>query len=96
MVIVADIFFITVQSYRILWTGLSAQFARDVHFSAICWSTLEPIRRKLLVLMGDEDGAGSILGANFTAGFVAGSIAAAVTSPLDVEKIRRQLEVSNF
>ncbi|GFP91942.1 mitochondrial carrier protein mtm1 [Phtheirospermum japonicum] len=30
------------QSYRILWTGLGAQLARDVPFSAVCWSTLEP------------------------------------------------------
>ncbi|XVF33216.1 hypothetical protein REPUB_Repub17cG0149100 [Reevesia pubescens] len=80
------------QSYRILWTGLSAQLARDVPFSAICWATLEPMRRKVLVLMGDEAGAGSILGANFAAGFVAGSIAAAVTCPLDVVKTRRQIE----
>ncbi|KAA3454996.1 mitochondrial carrier protein MTM1-like [Gossypium australe] len=81
------------QNYHILWTGLSSQLARDVPFSAICWATLEPIRRKLLVSMGDEAGAGSILGANFAAGFVAGSIAAAVTCPLDVAKTRRQIEI---
>ncbi|XVF22425.1 hypothetical protein REPUB_Repub12eG0171200 [Reevesia pubescens] len=80
------------QNYRILWTGLSAQLARDVPFSAICWATLEPMRRKLLVSMSDEAGAGSILGANFAAGFVAGSIAATVTCPLDVVKTRRQIE----
>ncbi|OMO64347.1 Endoplasmic reticulum-adenine nucleotide transporter [Corchorus capsularis] len=80
------------QSYRVLWTGLSAQLARDVPFSAICWSTLEPMRRKLLGLMGDEAGAGCVVGANFTAGFVAGSIAAAATCPLDVAKTRRQIE----
>ncbi|XWS32077.1 hypothetical protein CRYUN_Cryun23aG0129700 [Craigia yunnanensis] len=80
------------QNYRILWTGLSAQLARDVPFSAICWSTLEPIRRKLLISMGDEAGACSILGANFAAAFVAGSIAAAVTCPLDVVKTWRQIE----
>ncbi|XP_042479413.1 mitochondrial carrier protein MTM1-like isoform X2 [Macadamia integrifolia] len=34
--------FQNLQSYRILWTGVGAQLARDVPFSAICWSTLEP------------------------------------------------------
>lgn len=42
-----SILFLTVQSYRILWTGLGAQLARDVPFSAICWSTLEPVRYHL-------------------------------------------------
>lgn len=39
--------------------------------------------------MGEEPRAGSIIGANFTAGFVAG----AATCPLDVAKTRRQIEV---
>lgn len=80
------------QSYRVLWTGMGAQLARDVPFSAICWSTLEPVRRKLLGLVGDEASAVSVLGANFSAGFVAGSLAAAATCPLDVAKTRRQIE----
>ncbi|XP_010914122.1 mitochondrial carrier protein MTM1 isoform X1 [Elaeis guineensis] len=80
------------QSYRILWTGVGAQLARDVPFSAICWSTLEPIRRRLLALVGEEGHAVSVLGANFSAGFVAGSLAAAATCPLDVAKTRRQIE----
>nr|GME08370.1 Mitochondrial carrier protein MTM1 [Ipomoea batatas] len=82
----------TIQSYRALWTGLGAQLARDVPFSAICWSTLEPARRRLLGLTGDEDNAARILGANFSAGFLAGSLAAAATCPLDVAKTRRQIE----
>lgn len=81
-----------IQSYRVLWTGLGAQLARDVPFSAICWSTLEPVRRRLLGLMGDEANAAGVLGANFSAAFVAGSIAAAATCPLDVAKTRRQIE----
>ncbi|WVZ93151.1 hypothetical protein U9M48_039157 [Paspalum notatum var. saurae] len=81
-----------VQNYRVLWTGVGAQLARDVPFSAICWSTLEPIRRKLLGLVGEEGNAASVLGANFAAGFVAGSLAAGATCPLDVAKTRRQIE----
>nr|GMC96399.1 Mitochondrial carrier protein MTM1 [Ipomoea batatas] len=73
-------------------TRLGAQLARDVPFSAICWSTLEPARRRLLGLTGDEDNAARILGANFSAGFLAGSLAAAATCPLDVAKTRRQIE----
>ncbi|KAF0899414.1 hypothetical protein E2562_019532 [Oryza meyeriana var. granulata] len=80
------------QNYRVLWTGVGAQLARDVPFSAICWSTLEPIRRKLLGIVGEEGDAASVLGANFAAGFVAGSLAAGATCPLDVAKTRRQIE----
>ncbi|KAF5199744.1 Mitochondrial carrier protein mtm1 [Thalictrum thalictroides] len=82
----------TLQSYRLLWTGVGAQLARDVPFSAICWSTLEPMRRRFLGLVGEEANAASILGANFAAGFVAGSLAAGATCPLDVAKTRRQIE----
>lgn len=112
---------VAVQNYRVLWTGLGAQLARDVPFSAICWSTLEPVRacychvyrifacilsknfdirssllqvrRRLLSYVGDEANAVSVLGTNFSAGFVAGSLAAAATCPLDVAKTRRQIEV---
>ncbi|PKI72412.1 mitochondrial carrier protein MTM1 [Punica granatum] len=80
------------QGYRVLWTGMGAQLARDVPFSAICWSSLEPTRRKLLSIVGDEANAASVLGANFSAGFLAGSLAAATTCPLDVAKTRRQIE----
>ncbi|CAA2997561.1 mitochondrial carrier MTM1 [Olea europaea subsp. europaea] len=82
----------SLQNYRVLWTGLGAQLARDVPFSAICWSTLEPVRRRLLSYVGDEANAVSVLGTNFSAGFVAGSLAAAATCPLDVAKTRRQIE----
>ncbi|KAH9290493.1 hypothetical protein KI387_034610 [Taxus chinensis] len=80
------------QGLRVLWTGVGAQLARDVPFSAICWATLEPVRRYILGMVGDDAKAVNILGANFSAGFVAGSIAAAATCPLDVAKTRRQIE----
>ncbi|XP_015060367.1 mitochondrial carrier protein MTM1 [Solanum pennellii] len=82
----------SMQSYRLLWTGLGAQLARDVPFSAICWSTLEPVRRKLLGMVGDEASATAVFGANFSAGFVAGILAASATCPLDVARTRRQIE----
>ncbi|KAG1335159.1 putative Mitochondrial thiamine diphosphate carrier 2 [Cocos nucifera] len=50
------------------------------------------IRRSLLGLVGEEGNAASVLGANFSAGFVAGSLAAAATCPLDVAKTRCQIE----
>ncbi|XP_022924336.1 mitochondrial carrier protein MTM1 isoform X2 [Cucurbita moschata] len=83
---------IRVQNYRFLWTGLGAQLARDVPFSAICWAALEPSRRKILSLVGEDANVSSVLGANFSAGFIAGSLAAAATCPLDVAKTRRQIE----
>ncbi|KAL8049514.1 hypothetical protein ABFS82_06G024300 [Erythranthe guttata] len=82
----------SLQSYRVLWTGLGAQLVRDVPFSAICFSILEPLRRKLLILVGDEVNVANVLVTNFSAGFVAGSIAAAATCPFDVAKTRRQIE----
>ncbi|XP_020576786.1 mitochondrial carrier protein MTM1-like isoform X2 [Phalaenopsis equestris] len=78
--------------YGVLWMGVGAQLARDVPFSGICWSILEPIRRSLLELLEDEGSPITILGANFTAGFAAGSLAAAATCPLDVAKTRRQIQ----
>lgn len=84
--------FQNLQNYRALWMGLGAQLARDVPFSAICWGTLEPFRRRILGLTGDEMNATNIVGANFAGGFIAGTLAAAATCPLDVARTRRQIE----
>ncbi|XVF50943.1 hypothetical protein PTKIN_Ptkin04bG0144300 [Pterospermum kingtungense] len=75
----------SLQGYRALWTGMGAQLAHDVPFSGF-------IRRRLLGLVGEESNIATVLGTNFSAGFVAGSLAAAATCPLDVAKTRRQIE----
>ncbi|KAH7841996.1 hypothetical protein Vadar_000294 [Vaccinium darrowii] len=62
------------------------------------WKTLidvvSHVRRSLLDLTGDESNAVTVLGANFSAGFVVGSLAAAATCLLDVAQTRRQIEAN--
>lgn len=53
----------------------------------------DQLRRQIIGLVGEQTSIATIIGANFSAGFVAGSIAAFVTCPLDVAKTRRQIEV---
>lgn len=65
----------------------------NIHFYANSFCHPVQTRRKLLSLVGEDANAVSVLGANFSAGFVAGSLAAATTCPLDVAKTRRQIEV---
>lgn len=51
------------------------------------------MRRRLLGVVGNDTNLLGVFGANFSTGFVAGSIAAAATCPLDVARTRRQIEV---
>ncbi|KAF2315236.1 hypothetical protein GH714_038536 [Hevea brasiliensis] len=77
------------QSYRILWTGLGAQLSRDVPFSAICWSTLEP--KGIHDLVADEATVASVLGKLFC-WFLLQELWQLLLRPLDVARTRRQIE----
>ena len=65
-----------------LWKGVSASLMRDVPFSAIYWPCYEYLRPS-------EYNFSQIC----VAGAVAGSIASAVTNPMDVIKTRIQIEL---
>jgi len=81
-----------------LWRGLGPTLWRDVPFSAVYWFAFESGKRQLE--LGDvferrphEDQSHDIAAASraFVAGAAAGTLAAALTTPMDVVKTRRQL-----
>ena len=92
---------VAVGGVRSLWRGLSPTLWRDVPFSGIYWLSYERGKDAILRFLMDERGA-PLLGrsspsfeqtfvATFLSGMAAGSVAAAVTTPFDVIKTRRQV-----
>ena len=68
-----------------LWRGLAPTLWRDVPFSCVYWLTYETLKQHLC--------AGTVFSTRdaFLAGASAGSVAALLTTPLDVIKTRQQL-----
>ncbi|XP_050544726.1 probable mitochondrial glutathione transporter SLC25A40 isoform X2 [Daktulosphaira vitifoliae] len=69
-----------------LWKGLGSTLLRDVPFSGLYWITYEKIK-----LMS---GKPTTFMYNFFAGSIAGAFAAAVTTPFDVVKTIRQIDLA--
>ncbi|XP_050421534.1 probable mitochondrial glutathione transporter SLC25A40 isoform X2 [Adelges cooleyi] len=72
--------------YKGLWKGLGSTLLRDVPFSGIYWLTYEKIKQ----LSGKQ----TTFMYNFLAGMIAGAFASAVTTPFDVVKTIRQIELA--
>ena len=71
-----------------LWRGLSPTLWRDVPFSAMYWLLYEEIITNI-----STDRNQSIFFTSFISGATAGSIAAFLTTPFDVIKTRRQIDI---
>lgn len=82
------------EGMKVLWRGLQPTLWRDVPFSAIYWSILEPSKAKISKLIakhGKEPSWIQTTLVSFGCGAVSGAIAAALTTPFDVAKTRQQL-----
>ncbi|RGB36051.1 mitochondrial carrier domain-containing protein [Rhizophagus diaphanus] len=73
-----------------LWRGLEPSLYRDVPFSAIYWTGYELTKRYLNNYMY-ENNIDNKFAVSFLSGATSGSIAAALTTPFDVAKTRRQV-----
>eukprot|EP01132_Coremiostelium_polycephalum_P001201 gene1201-1514_t len=81
--------------WRGLWRGLSPTLLRDVPFSAIYWSGYELIKDKIMRSKNKNHTRHNppTFFTSFIAGATSGTIAAIVTTPIDVVKTRIQMTV---
>lgn len=83
------------EGFRVLWRGLQPTLWRDVPFSAIYWSILEPSKSWIMTNFPSKSSQENQLAhktlVSFGCGALSGTIAAALTTPFDVAKTRQQL-----
>jgi len=75
-----------------LWRGLGPSLLRDIPFSAIYWFGLEQVKKNLSTMDKFKDNSiKNTLLVNFISGTVSGTVAASVTTPIDVIKTQMQI-----
>ncbi|XP_038077432.1 solute carrier family 25 member 40-like [Patiria miniata] len=73
-----------------LWRGLGPTLLRDVPFSMILWVSYEYMKARVCLKYHRKE---PTFLASFLAGAVSGTVAAVLTSPFDVVKTHRQIEL---
>ena len=82
------------QSLPKLWKGTVATLLRDVPFSGIYWVVTEAARRRLREAQGGgQGGVAELAYVNLLSGTIGGTVAASITTPLDVVKTRIQTDI---
>ncbi|KAK5577616.1 hypothetical protein RB653_002559 [Dictyostelium firmibasis] len=80
--------------FKGLWRGLGPTLVRDVPFSAIYWAGYEVVKNKLMKSQVDPNftrNSKSPFFINFISGATSGTLAAVLTTPIDVIKTRIQM-----
>ncbi|KAG0350809.1 hypothetical protein BGZ54_003622 [Gamsiella multidivaricata] len=77
-----------------LWRGLAPTLWRDVPFSALYWMGYENIKKRLVVWSNNHSQVPlNEFEIAFSSGALSGMIAATLTTPFDVAKTRRQVDL---
>lgn len=88
--------FETIQAIRRLYTGLGITLLRDAPYAALYWVGYETLKQQAAALVPEvQNNASSMFVVDLGCGFVSGSLASALTNPIDVVKTSIQTKGPN-